>query len=71
MSMFGSWFGGGGAKEDAAMVTNPTAEETEARVNELYAREIVPLNKRLKGPLGASSQDMLPRPCVFVLGNHR
>ncbi|KAA0146742.1 hypothetical protein FNF29_07863 [Cafeteria roenbergensis] len=70
MSMFGSWFGGGGAKEDAAMVTNPTAEETEARVNELYAREIVPLNKRLKGPLGASSQDMLPRPCVFVLGNH-
>ena len=53
------------------MVTNPTAEETEARVNELYAREIVPLNKRLNGPLGASSQDMLPRPCVFVLGNHR
>jgi len=69
LSLFGSWFGADGDQD--APATNPSAEETEARVNELYRKRIAPLNARLKGPLDPAAQDMLPRPCVFILGNHR
>jgi hypothetical protein len=68
--LFGSE-GGAPAVEADTAPTNVTAEETAVRVKQLYAKYLDPLNKSLMGPLERSSQDMLPRPCVLVIGNHR
>lgn len=41
-----------------------------AEINDLYKSVLMPLNKRLLGPLEKGSDDMIPMPMVFVLGNH-
>lgn len=48
----------------------PSADELFARVRTVHESVLRPLNDKFLGPLEKASDDMVPLPLVFVLGNH-